>query len=184
MQQSFVIVFFGIILAAILIPLPAFLLDILLAFAIGFSLVVLILVLNVKSPLELSSFPSILLIGTLLRLSLNIAAARRILLYGNEGPSAAGHIIEAFGRFVVGGNVVVGLIIFLIFIVINFVVITKGAERVSEVAARFTLDAMPGKQMSIDADLNAGLINEQEAKQRRKELRKRSGILRCHGRCF
>ncbi|MGC9287051.1 MAG: flagellar biosynthesis protein FlhA [Hydrogenobaculum sp.] len=176
MQQSFVIVFFGIILAAILIPLPAFLLDILLAFAIGFSLVVLILVLNIKSPLELSSFPSILLIGTLLRLSLNIAAARRILLYGNEGPSAAGHIIEAFGRFVVGGNVVVGLIIFLIFIVINFVVITKGAERVSEVAARFTLDAMPGKQMSIDADLNAGLINEQEAKQRRKELEKEAAF--------
>jgi len=176
MQQSFVIVFFGIILAAILIPLPAFLLDILLAFAIGFSLVVLILVLNVKSPLELSSFPSILLIGTLLRLSLNIAAARRILLYGNEGPSAAGHIIEAFGRFVVGGNVVVGLVIFLIFIVINFVVITKGAERVSEVAARFTLDAMPGKQMSIDADLNAGFINEQEAKQRRKELEKEASF--------
>ncbi|HEK24985.1 MAG TPA: flagellar biosynthesis protein FlhA, partial [Hydrogenobaculum sp.] len=176
MQQSFVIVFFGIILAAILIPLPAFLLDILLAFAIGFSLVVLILVLNIKSPLELSSFPSILLIGTLLRLSLNIAAARRILLYGNEGPSAAGHIIEAFGRFVVGGNVVVGLIIFLIFIVINFVVITKGAERVSEVAARFTLDAMPGKQMSIDADLNAGLINEQEAKQRRKDLEKEAAF--------
>jgi flagellar biosynthesis protein FlhA len=176
MQQSFVIVFFGIILAAILIPLPAFLLDILLAFAIGFSLVVLILVLNVKSPLELSSFPSILLIGTLLRLSLNIAAARRILLYGNEGPSAAEHIIEAFGRFVVGSNVVVGLIIFLIFIVINFVVITKGAERVSEVAPRFTLDAMPGKQMSIDVDLNAGLINEQEAKQRRKELEKEAAF--------
>ena len=176
MQQSFVLVFFGIILAAILIPLPAFLLDILLAFAISFAIVILILVLNIKSPLELSSFPSVLLIGTLLRLSLNIAAARRILLYGNEGPSAAGHIIEAFGRFVVGGDVVVGLIIFLIFIVINFIVITKGAERVSEVAARFTLDAMPGKQMSIDADLNAGLINEQEAKQRRKDLEKETSF--------
>lgn len=176
MKQGIPVLFLGIILVAIIIPLPAIVLDILLAFAIAFSLTVLILVLNVKSPLELSSFPSILLLGTLLRLSLNIAAARRILLYGNEGASAAGHIIEAFGRFVVGGNIVVGLIIFLIFIVINFIVITRGAERVSEVAARFTLDAMPGKQMSIDADLNAGLINEQEAKARRALLEKEAAF--------
>ncbi|MDW8095777.1 MAG: flagellar biosynthesis protein FlhA, partial [Aquificaceae bacterium] len=131
---------------------------------------VLVLSTFIKEPLELSAFPSILLLGTLLRLSLNIAAARRILLYGHEGTSAAGHIIEGFGAFVVGGDVVVGLVVFLIFIVINFVVITRGAERVSEVAARFTLDAMPGKQMSIDADLNAGLINEEEAKRRRAQL--------------
>ncbi|RMH05807.1 MAG: flagellar biosynthesis protein FlhA, partial [Aquificota bacterium] len=130
----------------------------------------LVLTTFIKDPLELSAFPSILLLGTLLRLSLNIAAARRILLYGHEGTSAAGHIIEGFGRFVVGGDVVVGLIVFLIFIVINFVVITRGAERISEVAARFTLDAMPGKQMSIDADLNAGLITEEEAKRRRARL--------------
>ncbi len=169
-REGWVILAFVVILSAIILPVPALLLDILLALSITFSMTVLVLTNFIKEPLELSAFPSILLLGTLLRLSLNIAAARRILLYGQEGTSAAGHIIEGFGTFVVGGDVVVGLIVFLIFIVINFVVITRGAERVSEVAARFTLDAMPGKQMSIDADLNAGLITEEEAKKRRSQL--------------
>ncbi len=169
-REGWVIFAFVVILSAIVLPVPALLLDLLLALSITFSMTVLVLTTFIKEPLELSAFPSILLLGTLLRLSLNIAAARRILLYGHEGTSAAGHIIEGFGTFVVGGDVVVGLIVFLIFIVINFIVITRGAERVSEVAARFTLDAMPGKQMSIDADLNAGLITEEEAKKRRAQL--------------
>ncbi|NPA32030.1 MAG: flagellar biosynthesis protein FlhA [Aquificae bacterium] len=164
------------VLSAIIIPVPAFLLDILLTLAITFSLSVLILTFFIKNPLEFSSFPSILLLGTLMRLSLNIAAARRILLHGHEGTHSAGKVIEAFGKLVAGGDVVVGLIVFLIFIVINFIVITKGAERISEVAARFTLDALPGKQMAIDADLNAGLITEEEAKRRRKELEKEASF--------
>ncbi len=175
-RELWVILAFSIVLGAIVLPIPAFLLDLLLTLSITFAISVLLLTFFVKSPLELSSFPTILLMGTLLRLSLNIAAARRILLYGHEGTDAAGHIIEGFGKFVVGGDVVVGLIIFLIFIVINFIVITKGAERISEVAARFTLDAMPGKQMSIDADLNAGIITEEEAKQRRAELEREASF--------
>ncbi len=175
-KEGWIVLAFGIILTAIIIPIPAFVLDILLATSITFSLAVLVLTFFVRTPLELSSFPTILLIGTLLRLSLNIAAARRILLHGHEGTDAAGHIIEGFGKFVVGGDVVVGLIVFLIFIVINFIVITKGAERISEVAARFTLDAMPGKQMSIDADLNAGLITEEEAKRRREQLEREASF--------
>ncbi len=175
-KEGWIILAFIIILTAIIIPIPAFLLDVLLTTSITFSLAVLVLTFFVKTPLELSSFPTILLIGTLLRLSLNIAAARRILLYGHEGTDAAGHIIEGFGKFVVGGDVVVGLIVFLIFIVINFVVITRGAERISEVAARFTLDAMPGKQMSIDADLNAGLITEEEARKRRQQLEREAAF--------
>ncbi len=170
LREGWIIIAFIVILSAIILPIPALLLDLLLALSITFSLTVLVLTTFIKEPLELSVFPSILLLGTLLRLSLNIAAARRILLYGHEGTDAAGHIIEGFGTFVVGGDVVVGLIVFLIFIVINFIVITRGAERVSEVAARFTLDAMPGKQMSIDADLNAGLITEEEAKRKRAQL--------------
>ncbi|HIQ49174.1 MAG TPA: flagellar biosynthesis protein FlhA, partial [Aquifex aeolicus] len=164
------------ILSAIIIPIPAFLLDLLLTLSITFSLSVLLLTFFIKNPLEFSSFPSILLLGTLMRLSLNIAAARRILLHGHEGTHAAGKVIEAFGKLVAGNDVVVGLIVFLIFIVINFIVITKGAERISEVAARFTLDALPGKQMAIDADLNAGLITEEEAKRRRKELERESSF--------
>jgi len=175
-REGWVVLAFIIILSAIIIPIPAFLLDVLLATSITFSLAVLVLTFFVKTPLELSSFPTILLIGTLLRLSLNIAAARRILLYGHEGTHAAGHIIEGFGTFVVGGDVVVGIIVFLIFIVINFIVITRGAERISEVAARFTLDAMPGKQMSIDADLNAGLITEEEARRKREQLEREASF--------
>ena len=153
-----------------IMPLPAMLLDILLSFNITFALIILLISMYISKPLELSAFPSILLITTLFRLSLNIASTRIILLHGNEGSMAAGKVINAFGSFVVGGNYLVGIIVFLILVVINFVVITKGAGRIAEVAARFTLDAMPGKQMSIDADLNAGLINDNEAKARRLEI--------------
>jgi flagellar biosynthesis protein FlhA len=158
------------ILMVMLIPLPRFVLDLLLAFNITLSIIVLLVGMQVRRPLEFSVFPSILLMVTLLRLALNIASTRLILLHGNEGAAAAGEVIRAFGTFVVGGNYTVGLVVFSILVIINFVVITKGAGRVAEVAARFTLDAMPGKQMSIDADLNAGLINDKEARQRRKEI--------------
>ncbi len=158
------------ILASMILPIPPFLLDILLTFSITFSLVILMTTVYVKHPLELSSFPSLLLLATLLRLSLNVATTRRILLHGNEGPDAAGSVIKAFGQFVVGGNYVVGIIVFAILVIINYIVVTKGTERISEVAARFVLDAMPGKQMSIDADLNAGLIDEEEARRRREEI--------------
>ncbi len=172
-KTVFISVFFIIfIFVAIIFPIPAPVLDVLLTFSISYALTMLILAILVKEPLEFSAFPTALLLGTLLRLSLNIAAARRILLYGHEGPDAAGHLIESFGKFVVGGSLIVGILIFLIFIIINFVVITKGAERISEVIARFTLDAMPGKQMAVDADLNAGLITEEEAKKRRQQIQK------------
>ena len=156
------------ILAFMIMPLPTLLLDLLLSFNITFSLIILLSSMYVQRPLELSAFPSILLLGTLFRLSLNVASTRIILLHGNEGTMAAGKVIMAFGSFVVGGNYLVGIIVFLILVAINFMVITKGAGRIAEVAARFTLDAMPGKQMSIDADLNAGIITEQEARERRE----------------
>jgi flagellar biosynthesis protein FlhA len=158
------------ILVFMVIPLPTFLLDLLLAFSITFALIILLVAMYVQRPLELSAFPSILLLTTLFRLSLNIATTRVVLLHGHEGTAAAGNIIKSFGVFVVGGNYVVGLIVFVILVVINFAVITKGAGRIAEVAARFTLDAMPGKQMSIDADLNAGFINELEARRRRETI--------------
>lgn len=158
------------ILMIMLLPLPRVILDLLLAFDIALSIIVLLVGMQVRKPLEFSVFPSVLLMVTLFRLSLNIASTRLILLHGNEGPGAAGEVIRSFGNFVVGGNYAVGLVVFVILVVINFVVVTKGASRVAEVAARFTLDAMPGKQMSIDADLNAGLINEAEARRRRKEI--------------
>ncbi len=158
------------ILASMILPIPPFLLDVLLTFSITFSLVILMTTVYVKHPLELSSFPSLLLLATLLRLSLNVATTRRILLHGHEGPDAAGSVIKAFGQFVVGGNYVVGIVVFAILVIINYIVVTKGTERISEVAARFVLDAMPGKQMSIDADLNAGLIDEEEARRRREEI--------------
>ncbi|MFO0768148.1 MAG: flagellar biosynthesis protein FlhA [Nitrospiraceae bacterium] len=157
-------------LMVMLLPLPRFFLDLLLSFNITLSIIILLVGMQVRRPLEFSVFPSILLMVTLLRLSLNIASTRLILLHGSEGVAAAGEVIRAFGNFVVGGNYTVGLIVFLILVIINFVVITKGAGRVAEVSARFTLDAMPGKQMSIDADLNAGLINESEARHRRKQI--------------
>ena len=155
------------ILIFMVMPLPTFLLDLLLSFSIMFSLVILLASMYVPRPLDLSAFPSILLLATLFRLSLNVASTRIILLNGQEGTQAAGKVIQSFGGFVVGGNYLVGIIVFLILVAINFMVITKGAGRIAEVAARFTLDAMPGKQMSIDADLNAGLITEQEARERR-----------------
>ena len=162
------------ILVFMVIPLPPMMLDLLLAFNITCSLVILLAGMYIMRPLELSSFPSILLLATL-RLSLNVASTRIILLHGHEGVTAAGKVIKAFGGFVVGGNYVVGVIVFLILVIINFMVITKGAGRIAEVAARFTLDAMPGKQMSIDADLNAGMINEEDAKTRREQIsRKRT----------
>jgi len=158
------------ILMLMILPLPSILLDLLLSLNITISLVILLIAMYIQQPLELSAFPSILLILTLFRLSLNISSTRLVLLHGHEGIDAAGKVIMAFGNFVVGGNYVVGAIIFLILVVINFMVITKGATRIAEVAARFTLDAMPGKQMSIDADLNAGYITEEEAKERRLKL--------------
>jgi flagellar biosynthesis protein FlhA len=158
------------ILMVLLFPVPTGLLDLLLAFSVGSSLIILMTTLFIIRPLELSVFPTILLVTTLLRLSLNIASTRLILSNGHNGPDAAGHVIEAFGSFVMQGNVVIGLIVFLILTLINFVVITKGSGRIAEVAARFSLDAMPGKQMAIDADLAAGLVDEKSAKARRKTL--------------
>lgn len=158
------------ILVVMVIPIPTFLLDILLSFSIMLSLIILMVSILMLSPLDFSVFPSLLLLVTLVRLSLNVASTRIILLHGNEGPGAAGQVIQSFGSFVVGGNYVVGAVIFIILVIINFIVITKGSVRTSEVAARFTLDAIPGKQMSIDADLNAGLITEEEARTRRRNL--------------
>ncbi len=158
------------ILMVMIIPIPTFLLDIFLSFSIVFSIIILLMSMYILKPLQFSVFPSVLLMVTLLRLSLNVASTRLILLHGNEGTAAAGQVIKSFGTFVVGGNYVVGLVVFMVLVLINFVVITKGATRVAEVAARFTLDAMPGKQMSIDADLNAGLITDHEARRRRAEI--------------
>lgn len=160
------------VLVVMIIPLPPWLLDFLLALNITLSITILLIAMYTVKSLDFSIFPSLLLVTTLFRLSLNVASTRLILLHGNEGTSAAGKVIMSFGSFVVGGNYVVGMIVFIILVIVNFVVITKGATRIAEVAARFTLDAMPGKQMSIDADLNAGLIDEEEAKQRRNQIRR------------
>ncbi|MEF8752825.1 MAG: flagellar biosynthesis protein FlhA [Accumulibacter sp.] len=158
------------ILAMMVLPLPPFLLDLFFTFNIAISVIVMLVAMSVMKPLDFSVFPTVLLVTTLLRLSLNVASTRVVLLEGHTGPAAAGHVIEAFGHFLVGGNYGVGLVVFTILVIINFVVITKGAGRVAEVAARFTLDAMPGKQMAIDADLNAGLIGEDEARKRRSTI--------------
>ena len=155
------------ILAMMVLPLPTFILDVLFSFNIAMAVMVLMVAMYNVRPLDFSVFPSMLLVTTLLRLSLNVASTRVVLLYGHTGPDAAGKVIEAFGQFLVGGNYTVGIVVFVILTVINFVVITKGAGRIAEVGARFTLDAMPGKQMAIDADLNAGLIGEDEARRRR-----------------
>ncbi len=157
-------------LAMIVVPMPPLALDVFFSFNIALSLVVLLVVLYTIKPLEFSVFPSLLLVATLLRLALNVASTRVVLLEGHQGGDAAGKVIESFGAFVIGGNYAVGLVVFAILVIINFVVVTKGAGRVSEVSARFTLDAMPGKQMAIDADLNSGLINQEEAKMRREEV--------------
>ncbi|MBI3525183.1 MAG: flagellar biosynthesis protein FlhA [Betaproteobacteria bacterium] len=158
------------ILSMMVLPLPPFLLDVFFTFNIAVSIMVMLVAMYTLKPLDFSVFPTILLVTTLLRLSLNVASTRVVLLEGHTGPDAAGKVIEAFGHFLVGGNYAVGLVVFVILVVINFVVITKGAGRIAEVSARFTLDAMPGKQMAIDADLNAGLIGEDDARKRRLEI--------------
>ncbi len=158
------------ILAMMVLPLPPFLLDLLFTFNIALAMMVMLVSLYTQKPLEFAVFPTVLLVTTLLRLSLNVASTRVVLMEGHTGPDAAGKVIEAFGHFLVGGNYTVGIIVFMILVIINFVVITKGAGRIAEVSARFTLDAMPGKQMAIDADLNAGLIGEDEARKRRTEI--------------
>jgi flagellar biosynthesis protein FlhA len=158
------------VLAMVILPLPPVLLDMLFTFNIVLALVVILVSVNSKRPLDFSIFPSVILATTLMRLSLNVASTRVVLLHGHEGTHAAGQVIEAFGNVVIGGNFIVGLVVFVILMVVNFIVVTKGAERISEVSARFTLDALPGKQMAIDADLNAGLINQEQAQKRRKEV--------------
>ena len=176
MEASSLLVAGGVvgILMVMIIPLPTIILDLLLSLNITVGLLILLMSMYNTRPLDFSAFPSLLLVTTLFRLSLNIASTRLILLHGHEGSGAVGQVIQSFGNFVVGGSFAVGLIIFLIMVLINFIVITKGSGRIAEVAARFTLDAMPGKQMAIDADLNAGIINEQEAKQRREEISNQS----------
>ena len=158
------------ILAMMVLPLPPFALDLLFTFNIAMALMVMMVAAYMKRPLDFAAFPAVILLTTLLRLSLNVASTRVVLLEGHTGPGAAGQVIESFGHFLIGGNFAVGLIVFAILVVINFIVVTKGAERIAEVGARFTLDAMPGKQMAIDADLNAGLIDDKEAKRRRAEV--------------
>ncbi|WP_031438038.1 flagellar biosynthesis protein FlhA [Methylobacter tundripaludum] len=158
------------VLAMLILPLPAFVLDLFFTFNIAFSLIILLVVVYTLKPLEFASFPTVILLATILRLALNVASTRIVLIEGHKGGDAAGKVIEAFGAFVIGGNFAVGLVVFAILIIINFMVVTKGAGRIAEVGARFTLDAMPGKQMAIDADLNAGLLTQDEARERRAEV--------------
>src|ERR1700744_146688 len=164
------------LLSVLVLPLPPLLLDLGLSLSVTASVLVLMVALFLKRPLVFSSFPTLLLLTTLLRLSLNVAVTRLVLSHGYEGPLAAGHVVAAFGGFLMGGDVLIGLIIFSILLVVNFMVITKGSGRIAEVAARFSLDAMPGKQMAIDADLSSGLIDEKEARRRRRELEEESGF--------
>jgi len=164
------------ILTVLIMPMPTWLLDALLALSITLSVLILMVALFIGKPLEFSSFPTVLLIATMLRLALNLASTRLILSHGHEGTAAAGHVIEAFGNFVMGGNFLIGVIVFAILVVVNFVVITKGSGRIAEVAARFSLDSMPGKQMAIDADLSAGMIDEAGARKRRSELEQESNF--------
>jgi flagellar biosynthesis protein FlhA len=161
------------ILAMMVLPLPTIMLDVLFTLNIALAMIVMLVSLNARRPLDFSVFPTVLLLTTLLRLSLNVASTRIILMQGHTGPDAAGKVIESFGNFLVGGNIAVGFVVFLILVIINFVVITKGAGRIAEVAARFTLDSMPGKQLAVDADLNAGFINESEARVRARDRRER-----------
>lgn len=158
------------ILSMMVLPLPPWMLDTFFTLNISAALMVMMVAAYMIRPLDFAAFPAVLLLTTLMRLSLNVASTRVVLLEGHTGPGAAGAVIEAFGHFLIGGNFAVGLIVFSILVVINFVVVTKGAERIAEVSARFALDAMPGKQMAVDADLNAGLIDEKEAKRRRAEV--------------
>ncbi len=174
LNQMILGVTFFLILALLVVPLPAAVLDLFLSLSLTLGLLVLLLALFVERPLDFSVFPSLLLMMTLMRLGLNVGSTRLILLHGNEGADAAGNVIQAFGEFTVGGNYAIGIVIFLIFVIINMVVITKGAGRIAEVAARFTLDAMPGKQMAIDADLNQGVIDDAQARKRRIEVQRES----------
>src|ERR1700757_849907 len=164
------------LLSVLVLPLPTLLLDLGLSLSITAAVLVLMVALFLDRPLDFSSFPTLLLLTTLLRLSLNVAVTRLLLSHGSEGPLAAGHVVAAFGGFLMGGDVVIGLVLFSILLVVNFMVITKGSGRIAEVAARFSLDAMPGKQMAIDADLSSGLIDEKEARRRRRELEEESGF--------
>ena len=161
---------FLLLLGLLLLPVPTLLLDLFFTFNIALSLVIIFLAISAERPLSFSVFPTVLLFATLLRLSLNVASTRVVLTTGHEGSDAAGKVIEAFGSVLVGGNYIVGIVVFAILVIINFVVVTKGAGRVSEVTARFTLDAMPGKQMAVDADLAAGLITQDQARTRRREI--------------
>src|ERR1700726_680673 len=162
------------ILVVLILPLPPVLLDLFLAVSIILSVLILMTALFIHAPLEFSAFPTVLQIATMLRLALNLASTRLILAHGHEGTAAAGHVIQAFGNFVMGGNYVIGIIVFTILAIVNFVVITKGSGRIAEVAARFSLDSMPGKQMAIDADLSAGLVSEDVARKRRSDLESES----------
>ena len=164
------------ILVVLILPMPKWLLDVMLAMSITLSVLILMTALFISRPLDFSSFPTVLLIATMFRLALNLASTRLILSHGHEGTDAAGHVIEAFGHIVTGGSFIIGAIVFAILIIVNFVVITKGSGRIAEVAARFSLDAMPGKQMAIDADLSAGLIDENEARTRRKQIEDESSF--------
>src|SRR5690348_1360998 len=164
------------ILVVLILPLPPIVLDLFLAVSITLSVLILMTSLFIQAPLEFSAFPTVLLISTMLRLSLNLASTRLILSHGHEGTSAAGHVIEAFGNFVMSGNFVIGIIVFVILVIVNFVVITKGSGRIAEVAARFHLDAMPGKQMAIDAELSTGAIDDKEARRRRQKLEDEGGF--------
>src|ERR1700756_3724278 len=159
------------VLAMVVLPLPPMALDILFTFNIALSIIIMMAVFYVSRPVEFGVFPTVLLVATLLRLALNVASTRVVLLNGHSGPGAAGRVIQSFGEFVIGGNFAVGVVVFIILTIINFVVVTKGSGRISEVSARFTLDAMPGKQMAIDADLNAGLITQDQARERRADVR-------------
>ncbi|HMA52634.1 MAG TPA: FHIPEP family type III secretion protein, partial [Magnetospirillaceae bacterium] len=164
------------LLVSLILPMPTWLLDISLAMSLTFSVMILMTAIFIEKPVDFSSFPTVLLLSTLMRLALNLASARLILAHGHEGTAGAGRVIEAFASFVMSGSFIIGVIVFAILIIVNFVVITKGSTRIAEVAARFTLDAMPGKQMAIDADLSAGLIDEKEARRRRKALEDESGF--------
>lgn len=165
------------ILAMMVLPMPPWLLDTFFTLNIAVALMVMMVAAYMVKPLDFVAFPAVLLLTTLMRLSLNVASTRVVLLEGHTGPGAAGAVIEAFGHFLIGGNFAVGLIVFSILVVINFIVVTKGAERIAEVSARFTLDAMPGKQMAVDADLNAGLIDEATARKRRAEVGDRKSVV-------
>src|SRR5690242_20605428 len=164
------------ILVVLILPLPPLLLDFSLAVSITFAVLILMTALFIHPPVEFSAFPAVLLLSTMLRLSLNLASTRLILAHGHEGTAAAGHVIQAFGNFVMGGNFIIGVIVFTILVIVNFVVITKGSGRIAEVAARFSLDSMPGRQLAIDADLSAGLIDEAVAKKRRGEIEEESNF--------